>query len=286
VEARLLPGNIGYVRLNEFNKDGFVEFLQALTALQQAAHGNLSGLVFDLRGNPGGEFQLALQVASIFMEKGTVVTSTTRDGRMVTHEAYEVIPPQKHDFSGADDETVQMIKDYYTVPMVVLVNNSTASSSEIVTGALKDSGRATIIGTTTYGKGVGYTNGRIPPGGVLYITRLDYLTPSGYNLSHKGIAPQVVVDNTPGSKVDEQLATAVEVLKQLHPDPLKNGKASGNKTFGDSNWTENPLVACAAIGLFLLLVVLVSRHYVLSNRRQKAEAARSQSDENDGGGQA
>ncbi len=275
VVANLMPGNIAYIRFPAFDNESFQPFVQALMGLYAESKGNLNGLILDLRGNSGGLVTLAQQVAQIFIEKGPIFTSTTRgEGRMISHETFELFPPQKHDFAGAPQEAITMIKDFYKVPMVVLVNGSSASSSEIVTGALKDSGRATVVGTTTYGKGVGYNMGRIPPGGVLFITTLDYLTPSGYNLSNKGIPPQVEVERTPGIKVDEQLVKAIEVIKQKNPDAFDPNSTSQKKLGEDGDWTANPVAIAGAVALFLLLIVLSFRNHILANRRRKEESKR------------
>lgn len=275
VVVNVMPGNIGYIRFPQFDEQAFPLFIRGLQQMHAASGGHLNGLIFDLRGNPGGVVDIALQVASIFIEKGTIVNSTTREGRMVTHQSYEAIAPLKHDFMGAPQEIVTMITDFYKVPMVVLVDGSSASSSEIVTGALKDSGRATILGTTTYGKGVGYNSGPIPPGGTLYVTTMDYLTPSGYNLSNKGIPPQVVVERTPGSKVDEQLDAALKLLKANNPDPLTAPvKDNAKKQFGEGDWTSNPVAIAAGCALFLLLIVFAASNHILANRRRKEEAKR------------
>lgn len=248
--------SIGYIRYNQFDQRTFAAFLAGLADLHKSANGQLGGLILDLRGNPGGEVNVALNLISIFVEKGTVLRSTTREGRMYTHQSYEVIAPNKHDFAGADAETAQMIKDFYTVPLIVLVDNSSASSSEITTGALKDTGRATIIGTQTYGKGVGYVNGRIPPGGVLFITSMHYLTPSGYNLAHKGIPPHIVVERTPGSKTDDQLLKAIDLMKTtMAPDPFKTQPASPKKTMGQDSLENNLFVIAGGIALLLALCV-------------------------------
>lgn len=277
VVANLMPGNIAYVRFPAFDNESFPPFVEALMGLYAESKGNLNGLILDLRGNSGGLVTLAQQVAQIFIEKGPIFTSTTRgEGRMLSHETFELVPPQKHDFGGAPQEAITMIQDFYKVPMVVLVNGSSASASEIVTGALKDSGRATVVGTTTYGKGVGYNMGRIPPGGVLYITTLDYLTPSGYNLSNKGIPPQVEVERTPGIKVDEQLAKAIEVIKQKNPDQFADPNSASKKKLGEDegDWTASPVAIAGAVALFLLLIVLSFRNHILANRRRKEEAKR------------
>lgn len=284
VDARLLPDGIGYIRLPAFDKPSFGAFLQGLGGLYTQSKGNLRGLIVDLRGNPGGEFTLALDFASIFMEKGTITSSTTRDGRMVTHQSYETIPPQSYDFAGAPADMVTMIKSMYRVPMVLLVDGSSASSSEVVTGAIKDNNRAVVVGTTTYGKGVGFIQERLRgPGGILMITSLDYVTPSGYNLSSKGIAPNKVVERTPGSPIDEQLAAGIEVIKQMTPDPLqlkptvdpnqKNGADGGDLT-------ANPLVISFIVALLALLGVWSFYHHKKSNEKRAEEERRRREDRN------
>lgn len=282
VDARLLPDGIGYIRLPAFDRPSFGAFLQGLGGLYQQSKGNLRGLVVDLRGNPGGEFTLALDFASIFMEKGTITSSTTRDGRMVTHQSYEVIPPQPHDFADAPVDMVAMIKSMYKVPMVVLVDGSSASSSEVVTGAIKDNNRAVVIGTTTYGKGVGFIQERLRgPGGILMITGLDYVTPSGYNLSSKGIAPNMVVERTPGSKLDEQLLAGIEVLKKMTPDPLQLNPADpAQKGANGGDLTANPLVISFAVALLFLLVVWSWYHFKKSNEKRVEEERRRREDRN------
>jgi C-terminal processing protease CtpA/Prc len=108
------------------------------------------------------------------------------------------------------------------VPLTVLVNGSSASSSEILTGTLKDNKRAIIIGTQTFGKAVAYTGEQIKPLGELQITVMHYLTPSGYDLANKGIEPDLVIDRSRGGSIDEQLAAAVTVINQM-----ANAKFSG-----------------------------------------------------------
>jgi len=282
VVARLIAGTkIGYIRLPGYDNQNFGAFVQGLQKIYMEANGQLDGLIFDQRGNSGGLVNLALQVASIFMEKGTVVNSTTREGRMVTHQGYEVIAPQKHDFLGAPQEAITMIKDFHNVPMIVLVDGSSASSAEIVTGALKDSGRATILGTTTYGKGVGYNTARIPPGGVFYITSMDYLTPSGYNLSNKGIPPHVVVERTPGSKTDEQLDAAIARLKAQNPNPITSPAQDdpSKKQFGEGSWESNPLAIAAFCGLAMLAILFLAGNHYFSKRRREEEAKRDRESE-------
>lgn len=213
VRHELLKEGIAYVRLDEFAPDSARQFTDALISLHQEAGGKLSGLILDLRGNPGGEVEIAKTMAELFLEKGTIFSTRTRKERQVVHEVVDISPPSLYYYDDMPKEMAAAARDYLKVPMVVLVDGSTMSASEILTGALKDNGRATIIGTTTWGKGIGMLMGQIPPGGIISVTSLDYLTPSGYNLSGRGIDPDIEVERHPDSKVDEQLERAVDFLK-------------------------------------------------------------------------
>lgn len=213
VRHELLKEGIAYIRLDEFAPDSARQFTDALISLHQEAGGKLSGLILDLRGNPGGEVEIAKTMAELFLEKGTIFSTRTRKERQIVHEVVDISPPSLYYYDDMPKEMAAAARDYLKVPMAVLVDGSTMSASEILTGALKDNGRATIIGTTTWGKGIGMLMGQIPPGGIISVTSLDYLTPSGYNLSGRGIDPDIEVERHPGSKVDEQLERAVDFLK-------------------------------------------------------------------------
>lgn len=269
VEARLLPGKIAYIRLPSFEDEAVVgEFANQLAALHKQAGGKFEGLVLDLRGNPGGQFQLAIMVSSLFVEKGTVVSSTTRNGRLVTHTRFETVKPFAQDFSGAEPALIALMKDLYTVPMSVITDGSTASAAEIVTGALKDNDRARIVGQTTYGKGVGYQTGRLPTGGVLSITSLDYLTPSGYNLANKGIVPHTVVVQLRGSLIDTQLSVALDEIKQQqkNSNPAKPQGAAASSQQLDAG---SVLLRAALISLVLLGLFLYGMHMHLQAKREE-----------------
>lgn len=279
-EAKLLPEKIGYIRFPGFDDKNFQGFLNAIGSVHEAAGGNLRGLVLDLRGNSGGAVHVALDIMSMFIEKGVVFTSTTREGRMVKHETMETIAAQPHDFVGAPEEMATLIKDLYKVPLVILVNDTSASSSEIVTGAMKDNGRATIIGTTTYGKGVAYIQGKLPPGGVMSITTLDYVTPSGYNLAGRGIVPNIVIDDNPVTPADEQLIKAVEVVTKASSDPLpKQSDEDSTKMSGSEGWASNPLIIAATLAGFLLIIVLTYRHHQLQSQRRRKEKEENKPEE-------
>jgi carboxyl-terminal processing protease len=152
------------------------------------------GIVFDLRGNGGGLLEEAVLVSSIFVEDGLIVST---DGRTKPRRELKAA-------GGAIDPTL---------PVVVLVDGGSASASEIVTGALRDRHRATLVGTRTYGKGVFQEVETLSNGGALSLTVGEYFLPSGENISHKGITPAVRARDLPRTRRDEALPKALETLR-------------------------------------------------------------------------
>jgi carboxyl-terminal processing protease len=188
---------LGVVRLATFSSGAHAEVRRALRRL---LHKGAEGIVLDLRGNGGGLVTEAQLIASAFLDGGTVVTTKGRASpKQVLRAKGEPVVP----------------KD---VPVVVLVDGNTASASEIVTGALQDRGRATVVGTKTFGKGVFQEIIDLSNGGALDITAGQYFTPSGRNLGGRGvhtgagIEPKVHAKDKPKTKVDEALRTALRVL--------------------------------------------------------------------------
>ncbi|MCB9467032.1 MAG: PDZ domain-containing protein [Candidatus Obscuribacterales bacterium] len=275
VQMRILPGHLGYIRLDEFSAESATKLAMGLVQLHVKANGHLNGLILDLRGNPGGRVDLAKKIAEIFIEKGTIFSTRTRKERQITDEVVTIMAPMEHEFADQPAELVAASKDYYKIPMVVLVDGSSASASEILTGALKDNGRATIMGTTTWGKGVGMIISNIPPGGRLSITSLDYLTPSGYNLSGKGIEPHIVVERHSGVSFDEQLDAAIDYLQSRAPDPFEgplSNRAEGPNEQVD--FFNSPLGISLIIALLIVGVLMYGKHAdIQRNRRKEREAA-------------
>lgn len=272
VEHKLLPGNIGYVRLPDFvNDEHILALVAAFTELQNQAGGELSGIVLDLRNNGGGKFQNALIVASLFLEKGVIVRSTTRSDRLVTETVYNVIPELPHNLSGISQSQQELLDQLQHKPMVVLINGSTASASEIVSGALKDNARATIVGTTTFGKGVGYQTMQLPNGAILSITSLSYLTPKGFDLSGKGITPDKVAEQPRDATDDVQLTAAVEQITaqiKLAAAQLQATRQLATEPAAlVSPWTTTRLALGGALGVTLLLALVV---LLVSIRRRRS----------------
>ena len=163
---------IGYIRLYQFNEKSDEQFNSALSALEKV---NLKGLVLDLRGNPGGLLQVAVDIGSRLIESGPVVIIQERGGQK--QPAY--VKEDKH--------------NHKRYPLVVLVDKHSASASEIVSGAIKDTHAGTLVGVKTFGKGRVQTIIPLSDGSAVAITTAKYLTPNGTDIHTKGIEPDVVV---------------------------------------------------------------------------------------------
>jgi len=186
---------IGVVRLAQFTNGATADVGHALIRMQKRG---AKRFVLDLRSNPGGLVTQAQGVASLFLNGGTIVTLK---GRTVGEQAFEAV-----------GEPV-----FPKTPLVVLVDRGSASASEIVSGALQDRGRATVVGTRTYGKGVFQRVQPLSSGGALDITAGQYFTPKGRNLGGKGtkrgagLAPDVTAEDDPETPRNEALEKALEV---------------------------------------------------------------------------
>ena len=190
VRAKMESG-IDYVRLSDFGTTSADEVRKAL--LDGRAHG-AKAYILDLRDNGGGLLDAAVQISSLFIAQGTIVSTIRRDGERTSESAL-----------GNAIDGLQ--------PLVVLVNKYTASASEITSGALQDYHLATLIGTRTFGKGVVQSILPLPDQGALKITTARYLTPAGRDIQHHGIEPDVVIDQDPNPSLidtpaDKQLAAA------------------------------------------------------------------------------
>lgn len=188
VKPRLLEPGIGYVRISHFSETTTPDLEQALRKLKTQSEGALRGLVLDLRDNPGGLLEAAVGVSDAFLVDGVIVSA---DGR-AADARFEMKAQPGDEIDGA--------------PLVLLVNGGSASASEIVAGALKDHGRATVIGQQTYGKGSVQTVMPLSDGHALKLTTSRYYTPSGVSIHKVGITPDVVVQ-TEGAPQGEQRAS-------------------------------------------------------------------------------
>ena len=180
VHYQLLSPAVGYVRLNQFSETTARELSRAIDAMSDENRGMLDGLILDLRNNPGGVLDAAVDVSDLFLDSGIIVTA---DGR--TSEARFARSAHRGDvLDGA--------------LMIVLVNSGSASASEIVAGALQDHGRALVVGTETFGKGLVQTVMPLSKGRAIKLTTSRYYTPSGDSIHETGITPDIHVSDTPG----------------------------------------------------------------------------------------
>lgn len=177
VRKYMLTHNIGYVRISSFQSNTTKELIKALDQMEK--DGKLKGLILDLRNDPGGLLNQAVEVADLFLDSGIIVTTK---GRKKSQNIRAVAHKNKRK------------RDY---PIVVLVNGGTASAAEIVAGALKDNKRALIVGTRTFGKGSVQTVIPLSDGSALRLTTAKYYTPSGKCIQITGIEPDIELEYIP-----------------------------------------------------------------------------------------
>jgi carboxyl-terminal processing protease len=290
-DVELLPGNIAYIRLPSFESEGTANSLAvALAMLYQESGGELQGIILDLRNNFGGLVTEAVASCSLFIEEGVIYREKTRTERSVTETTTSVQPMQQFRKVLQAAALQKIMELMQNKQMVVLVNGSTMSASEILTGALKDNDRAHIIGVTTFGKGVGYQEARLATGGVLTITSLTYVTPKGFDLNGKGLEPHVIVENPRDSNEDKQLEAALTYFHNMIKEKLAHIKeirdlsvapqgdkqpvlGKNNNLNTPINWQQVaikigvPLVSVFATILLLVAFVKHERHRRNKNKR-------------------
>ncbi|PWY55393.1 peptidase S41 [Legionella qingyii] len=182
VQSKIIAPGYGYIRLTQFQALTGKDMLQAIDRLKQQSGGNLKGLILDLRNNPGGLLDSAIQVSDAFLGKD-------KSGKP------ETIVSTKGRLPGSDFTALAKGVDVlHNAPMVVLINNGSASAAEIVAGALKDNKRAVILGTTSFGKGSVQTVLPLDEKTGIKLTTALYYTPSGTSIQAQGIVPDIVVN--------------------------------------------------------------------------------------------
>ncbi len=184
--------NIGYIRITTFNVNTEPELEEVLNEFKK--DNNIEGIILDLRNNPGGLLDTAIEVASKFVKEGPVVHIKDRDGIQVTVQSRGNKYPQW--------------------PLIVLINEGSASASEIVAGAVQDSGRGKLLGKKTFGKGVVQQVFSLSDGSGIIITTSEYYTPSEQSINNIGIEPDILVEASEDGEEDIQLNKAIEILEE------------------------------------------------------------------------
>lgn len=232
VEAQVLPDRHLYIRLRVFQETTTRELADVLDAAMAATRdkGGLRGVLLDLRDNPGGLLDQAISVADEFLSEGTIVSTRGRGGRELSSA--------KARESGTRPNW----------PMVVLVNGFSASAAEIVAGALRDHGRALIVGTRTFGKGSVQNVIELPDASALKLTVARYYTPSGRSIQAQGIEPDVIIEQSKttvervvgvseatleGHLENEGLSPAIDRPTLTREEPRRTGEGSEGDPFAD-----------------------------------------------------
>lgn len=208
VKSKMLEGNFGYVRISQFQSKTAENMVDAIDKLKKESGGALKGMVLDLRNNPGGVLNGAVAVSDAFLKKGLIVYT---EGR---------VNDSKLRFNATPDDILD------NAPIVVLVNQGSASASEIVSGALQDHHRAIIVGTQTFGKGSVQTILPLSNGTAVKLTTARYYTPSGRSIQAEGIVPDIELDQVRVSAVESTF------------DPIKEADLSGHLSNGNGKKSD------------------------------------------------
>lgn len=198
VKSNIIDGDIGYIRLTSFDELSYDDFAKELKKLEKS---NVEGLIIDLRNNPGGLLNICADIADELIGKGDIVYTENKKG---------------------EREYLRSASSHTELPLVLLVNQGSASASEILAGAIKDHNRGEIIGTTTFGKGVVQRIKPLADGSAVKLTISEYFTPNGTNIHGIGIEPDIIVELDDDVEVigvenlgeDNQLQKAIEVLRE------------------------------------------------------------------------
>ena len=204
IKTKIFKNNIGYIRLSNFQSNSTSDLQTAFYKLNKESNNKLQGLIVDLRNNPGGVLGAAVGISDLFLQNGKIVETKGRSSN--SELKYEATA---RDISNG-------------MSLVVLINEGSASASEIVAGALQDNKRATILGTKSYGKASVQTIQELSDGSALKLTTAKYYTPLGKDIHENGIIPDVIVEPSEDDVVslpephekDKQLFEAIKILSE------------------------------------------------------------------------
>jgi len=214
VKNDLLAPGYAYLRITQFQERTDSLLKAAVAKLKEQSHGHLNGAVLDLRNNPGGLLNQAVAVSDLFLEKGGIVSTKSRTGSNLN-------------FSAKPGDVLD------GVPMVILINNGSASASEIVAGALKDNHRGVLLGSKSFGKGSVQTVIPLADGSAMKLTTALYYTPSGISIQATGIDPDIHVQemriSAAAAKRASEKSERTVILERNLRGHLENGNGSGKK---------------------------------------------------------
>jgi len=199
VKSDIIDSNIGYIKITSFDELTYDDFKKHLNSLMSKG---ISGLILDLRNNPGGLLNVCVDIADELLGEGIIVYTQTKDGE------------KQYEYSD---------KEHVDIPLVVLVNEGSASASEILAGAIKDHNRGILLGNKTFGKGIVQRIRQLKDGSGFKLTVSEYFTPNGVNIHGIGIEPDIKVDlpediqqiGLENLKEDTQLQAAIKEIKKM-----------------------------------------------------------------------
>lgn len=255
VKSKMLENGFGYIRISEFQEPTAQLMVNAIKKLQQESGKNLKGLVLDLRNNPGGLLETAVQVADVFLDAKKL--NNQFNDRIVYTEGR--IPNAKYTAKASGKDLLN------GTPMVLLINEGSASASEIVAGALQDYHRAVIVGITSFGKGSVQTVLPLDNTHALKLTTALYHTPSGRLIQNKGITPDIVVENlqVAGNKVDGEMMAPIREFELKGHLPGEKGSENSSALLDASHHGES--LARSDFQLYQALEVLKTMNMISQN---------------------
>ncbi|MGN7874302.1 S41 family peptidase [Roseateles sp. 22389] len=214
VRAKMVEPGYAWIRVSQFQDRTVEDFTQKLADLYKQDP-KIKGVVLDLRNDPGGLLEGAVAISAAFLPKGVEVVST--NGQLAESKASYRADPDFYARRGSGDPLRRLPEALKSVPLVVLVNEGSASASEIVAGALQDHKRATVMGLQTFGKGSVQTVRQLGPDTAVKLTTARYYTPSGRSIQAKGIVPDIPLDETAEGNVFAELRMReADLEKHLH----------------------------------------------------------------------
>jgi carboxyl-terminal processing protease len=214
IKSRLLDKRFAYLRISQFQANTTSDMLKSLDKMKNEVDGPLLGMVLDLRNNPGGVLNAAVSVSDAFLESGLIVYTEGRESDSQLR------------FEAAPDDVLD------GAPIVVLVNEGSASASEIVAGALQDQNRAVIMGSRTFGKGSVQTIIPITDTAAVKLTTARYFTPSGRSIQAEGIEPDIQLEDLTVSKAEKSM------VKPIKESNLSGHLMNGNNTKEEETTSE------------------------------------------------
>ncbi len=244
VKYKLVEPGYAYARVTQFQEHTGEDLAKAIKLMDAENKGPFKGFILDLRNDPGGLLNGAVGVSAAFLPKGELVVYT--EGRAQDAKMQLTAVPENYVRGGVREDYLRDLPAYLkTVPMAVLINNGSASASEIVAGALQDHKRATILGTQSFGKGSVQTIMPMNNGAAIKLTTARYFTPKGRSIQAKGIVPDIIVEdgtdqsgNIREADLTRHLSNPKDAEEAMIPHPDQPAKDMAKEKLNEKKFAE------------------------------------------------